>query len=128
MYLMCYIIEAMGHRPLRAVTGEEGVKMAVTERPDLILMDIQLPGIDGLEAIRRIRGSMACPSIPIIAITSYAMTGDRERLLAAGCNGYIEKPINSETIMAELKTYLTGPGSHAAAKGEDTLTPSGERQ
>jgi two-component system cell cycle response regulator DivK len=116
MYLMCYIIEKMGHEPIRAVTGEEGVEMSAAERPDLILMDIQLPGIDGLEAIKRIRASKASVSIPIIAITSYAMTGDRERLLAAGCNGYIEKPINSETIMSELNMYLAETTSSAIAE------------
>ncbi len=106
MYLICYIIGCMGHVPVKAVTGEEGVEMAVREQPDLILMDIQLPGIDGLEAIKQIRADQASVSIPIIAITSHAMTGDRERLLAAGCNGYIEKPINPETIMADLNAYL----------------------
>lgn len=107
MYLICYIIESMGHLPLKALTGEEGVDMASRENPDLILMDIQLPGIDGFEATKQIRASKESASIPIIAVTSYAMSGDRERLLAAGCNGYIEKPINPETIMSELKTYLT---------------------
>jgi CheY-like chemotaxis protein len=107
MYLMCYILEKMGHRAIKAVTGEEGVAMAAEQQPDLILMDIQLPGIDGLEAIRRIRADRTSAAIPIIAITSYAMSGDRERLLAAGCNGYIEKPINPETIMAELGRSLS---------------------
>ena len=128
MYLMCYLIEAMGHRPIKAVAGEEGVEVAVREGPDLILMDIQLPGIDGLQAIRRIRASKASLSIPIIAITSYAMTGDRERLLAAGCNGYIEKPINSETIMAELNRYLAETNSDAAAETTDRLTSPEEKQ
>ncbi len=106
MYLICYIIETMGHLPLKASTGEEGVALAAREQPDLILMDIQLPGIDGLEATKRIRAARESASIPVIAVTSYAMTGDRERLLAAGCNGYIEKPINPETIMDELNAYL----------------------
>lgn len=106
MYLIGYIIESMGHMIIKAGTGEEGVETALKERPDLVLMDIQLPGIDGLEATQRIRASQTGGAIPIIAITSYAMTGDRERLLAAGCNGYIEKPINPETIMAELDVYL----------------------
>jgi two-component system cell cycle response regulator DivK len=121
MYLMSYIIEKMGHKPIRAVTGEQGVEMAVTEQPDLILMDIQLPGIDGLEAIQRIRASKASVSIPIIAITSYAMTGDRERLLGAGCNGYIEKPINSETIMSELNAYLGETTPSAATESRHRL-------
>jgi two-component system, cell cycle response regulator DivK len=120
MYLICYIIEAMGHRPIKAMTGEEGVEMSAREQPDLILMDIQLPGIDGLETTRRIRASKASAPIPIIAITSYAMTGDRERLLAAGCNGYIEKPINPETIMSELNLYLT--------ENEDRSIPPEEKQ
>ncbi len=106
MYLISYIIESMGHVPLKATTGEEGVEMAAREEPDLILMDIQLPGIDGLEATRRIRASVKSAQVPIIAVTSFAMAGDREHLLAAGCNGYIEKPINPETIMDELNVYV----------------------
>ncbi len=106
MYLICFILEKMGHKAIKAATGEEGVDAAVRDLPDLILMDIQLPGIDGLEATKRIRQSKADGKIPIIAITSYAMVGDRERLLAAGCSGYIEKPINPDTIMAEIDKYL----------------------
>jgi CheY-like chemotaxis protein len=103
MYLISFILEKMGHRVLQADSGEKGIELASREQPDLILMDIQLPGIDGLEATKRIRQS---GDVPIIAITSFAMTGDRERLLAAGCNGYIEKPINPETIMGEIAAYL----------------------
>ena len=103
MYLISFILEKMGHRVLQADSGEKGIELASREQPDLILMDIQLPGIDGLEATKRIRQSA---DVPIIAITSFAMTGDRERLLAAGCNGYIEKPINPETIMGEIAAYL----------------------
>ena len=106
MYLITFILEKMGHGVLRAVTGEEGVEVAVRERPDLILMDIQLPGIDGLEATKRIRASETAGGIPIVAVTSFAMTGDRERLLAAGCNGYIEKPIDPDTIMAQIAGFL----------------------
>ena len=106
MYLIAFILEKMGHRVLRAVTGEEGVEMALRERPDLILMDIQLPGIDGLAATKQIRASASGERIPIVAITSMAMSGDRERLLAAGCNGYIEKPIDPETIMAQISGFL----------------------
>ena len=72
----------------------------------MIIMDIQLPGIDGLEATKRIRASEADGDIPIIALTSFAMAGDRERALAAGCTGYIEKPINPETFIAEIEKYL----------------------
>ncbi len=106
MYLMTFILERMGHVVLKAVTGEEGVEAAVRELPDLILMDIQLPGIDGFEATKRIRASAAARGVPIVAVTSLAMTGDRERLLAAGCNGYIEKPIDPDAIMGQIAGFL----------------------
>ncbi len=106
MYLICYIIETMGHLPLKASTGEEGVALAAREQPDLILMDIQLPGIDGLEATERIRAARESASIPVIAVTSYAMTGDREKTIEAGCNGYIEKPINPDTFMRQVEEHL----------------------
>jgi CheY-like chemotaxis protein len=109
MYLMTFILERMGHLVLKAVTGEQGVEAAVREVPDLILMDIQLPGIDGFEATQRIRASAAAQGVPIVAVTSFAMTGDRERLLAAGCNGYIEKPIDPDTIMAQIEGFLREP-------------------
>ncbi|MFI5197021.1 MAG: response regulator [Thermoanaerobaculia bacterium] len=109
MYLIAFILEKAGHQVLRAVTGEEGVEKAHRERPDLILMDIQLPGIDGFEATKRIRASAATGRIPIVAVTSFAMTGDRERLLAAGCNGYIEKPIDPDTILAQIAGFLREP-------------------
>jgi CheY-like chemotaxis protein len=106
MYLIGFILRKNGYEVLEAVTGEEGVELAIKEKPDLILMDIQLPGMDGLEATERIRESEADGEIPIVALTSYAMTGDRERALNAGCTGYIEKPINSETFMVEIEKYL----------------------
>jgi two-component system, cell cycle response regulator DivK len=109
MYLITFILQKMGHLVLQAVTGEQGVEAAVREVPDLILMDIQLPGIDGFEATTQIRASAAARRVPIVAITSFAMTGDRERLLAAGCNGYIEKPIDPDTIMAQISGFLREP-------------------
>jgi CheY-like chemotaxis protein len=105
MYLISFIVNTMGHRVVQARTGEEGVALAMAERPDLILMDIQLPGIDGLETTRRIREA-GIGGVPIIAVTSFAMSGDRERLLAAGCNGYIEKPIDPDTIKDEIGAFL----------------------
>jgi CheY-like chemotaxis protein len=90
---------------LEANTGIEGVAMAKSEKPDLILMDIQLPDINGLEATKQIRTALG-DKIPILAVTSYAMTGDREKCLAAGCNGYIEKPINPETFLQEIDSYM----------------------
>jgi len=106
MYLVSFILKKKGHEVIETKSGGEGVELAIKEKLDLILMDIQLPGIDGLEATRRIRNSKANGKIPIIALTSYAMVGDRERALKAGCTGYIEKPINPETFIAEIEGYL----------------------
>lgn len=108
LYLITFILEKAGHNVIAAKTGEEGVARALKERPDLILMDIQLPGIDGLETTRRIRESKTDSEVPIIALTSYALVGDREQVMSAGCNGYIEKPINPVTIMEEIEKYLAG--------------------
>jgi CheY-like chemotaxis protein len=106
MYLIGFILRSNGYEVLEATTGEEGVELAIKEKPDLILMDLQLPGIGGLEATKRIRESEADGEIPIVALTSYAMAGDREKALKAGCTGYIEKPIDPETFMAEIEEYL----------------------
>ncbi|MCK9591015.1 MAG: response regulator [Methanoregula sp.] len=105
-YLISFILRGSGYEVIEAVTGEEGVAVAISKRPDLVLMDIQLPGIDGYEATRRIRSAPESEKIPIIALTSYAMTGDRERALAAGCTGYVEKPINPDTIIDEIQKFL----------------------
>jgi CheY-like chemotaxis protein len=106
LYLIRFMLEKAGHEVIGAETGAAGVEAAIKEKPNLVLMDIQLPDIDGLEATKRIRASEADAEIPIIALTSYAMAGDREKALAAGCTGYIEKPINPETFIAEIEKYL----------------------
>ncbi|MCK4339032.1 MAG: response regulator [Candidatus Cloacimonetes bacterium] len=106
MYLIRFILTKNGYEVLEARSGEEGLELAIKEKPDLIIMDIQLPGIDGYEATKRIRESEADHEVPIIALTSYAMTGDREKALKAGCNGYIEKPINPETFISEMEKYF----------------------
>jgi CheY-like chemotaxis protein len=106
MYLISFILKKNSYEVIEATSGEESVELAIKERPDLILMDIQLPGIDGLEATKRIRASKADGEIPIIALTSYAMTGDKEKALAADCTGYIEKPIVPETFIAEIEKYI----------------------
>ncbi len=106
MYLIRFMLEKSGYEVIEAMEGTAGVGLAVKEKPDLILMDVQLPDIDGLEATKRIRATEADSESPIIALTSFAMAGDRERALTAGCTGYIEKPINPETFMAEIEEYL----------------------
>ena len=105
-YLIRFMLEKAGYEVIEARDGIAGVELAVKEKPDLIIMDIQLPDIDGLEATRRIRAGEADGGIPIVALTSYAMTGDREKALAAGCTGYIEKPIDPENFIAEIEKYL----------------------
>jgi two-component system cell cycle response regulator DivK len=106
MYLISFLLKGNGYEVIKATRGEEGVELAVKEKPDLILMDIQLPDIDGLEAVKKIRKTVQGKNIPIIAVTSYAMSGDREKLIKGGCTGYIEKPINIEAFISEIKRYL----------------------
>ena len=106
MYLITFILKKNGYEVIEARSGEDGIELAIKEKPDLIIMDIQLPKIDGLETTRRIRKSEANGTIPIVALTSYAMTGDREKALQAGCTGYIEKPIDPETFMGEVEKYF----------------------
>jgi len=100
------LLNTAGYRLIEAVDGEEGVKLAQSERPDLILMDIQLPILDGYEATRRIRASVELKSIPIIAVTSYALSGDDARARAAGCDGYVAKPFSPRELLAKVREFL----------------------
>jgi len=95
-----------GFEILEAVTGEEGIRMAETHHPDLILMDIQLPVLDGYEATRRIKAQAELASIPIIAVTSYALSGDADKVRAAGCDGYIAKPFSPRQLLATVHDFL----------------------
>lgn len=105
-YLISFILKKRGYQVIEARTGEEGVTLTIKEKPDLLITDIQLPDFDGLEAVKRIRESKADSKIPIVALSSHAMIGDKEKILNAGCTGYIEKPINPETFIAEIEKYL----------------------
>lgn len=107
-YMVRFLLESAGYQVLEARDGLTGVQLALTQPVDLILMDIQLPDIDGLEAARRIRAAAGDQTLVIVALTSYAMPGDREKALAAGCNGYIEKPINPETFIREIDKQVAG--------------------
>jgi len=104
-FLFRTLIATRDYQLIEARTGLQGVELAGKEELDLILMDIQLPDINGLEATRRIRDAQG-EETPIIAVTSYAMTGDKERCLLAGCNGYIEKPINPQDFLHDIDKYL----------------------
>ena len=104
--IMRDVLSSAGYELIEAVNGEDGVKLAHSERPDLILMDIQLPIIDGYEATRRIKGSAELKSIPIIAVTSYALSGDQAKARAAGCDGYVSKPFSPRDLLARVREYL----------------------
>jgi CheY-like chemotaxis protein len=104
--LITYALERNGYEVIAAETGELGVELAISEHPLFILMDINLPGIDGFEATRRIRQSKANGHTPIIAITSYAMAGDMDRIMASGCTGYFEKPIDPLTIVDKIHRII----------------------
>lgn len=106
LYLTRFLLERNGYQVIEAREGIRGVELAVKEKPDLILMDIQLPDMTGLEAVGLIRASEGDHEIPIVALTSYAMPGDREKALAVGCTGYIEKPIDPDTFMTEIEKFL----------------------
>jgi two-component system, cell cycle response regulator DivK len=95
-----------GYELTEAENGEEAIAAVAKRRPDLILMDIQLPVMDGYEATRRIRTNPDLKSVPIIAVTSYALTGDEDKAVAAGCNGYISKPYSPRDLLAKVRSYL----------------------
>jgi two-component system, cell cycle response regulator DivK len=95
-----------GYEVVAAATGEDGVALAETRAPALILMDIQLPDIDGYEATRRIKRHPALRNIPVIAVTSYALSGDDAKALAAGCDAYIAKPFSPRALLAKVRDYL----------------------
>ena len=100
------LLTSVGYEIIEAVTGEEGVTAAESHVPDLILMDIQLPGLDGYEATRRIKANAALRHIPIIAVTSYALSGDDVKAFEAGCNGYVSKPFSPRALLARIREFL----------------------
>jgi CheY-like chemotaxis protein len=101
-------LERRGFQVIIATDGATGVTMAQTERPDLILMDMSIPVLDGWEATRRLRAAEATSRMPIIALTAHAVVGDRERCLAAGCNDYEAKPVKFESLLVKIETLLNG--------------------
>ena len=103
------LLSSVGYELIEAVDGAEGVAMAQKERPDLILMDIQLPEIDGYEATRRIRAIPELAKVPIIAVTSYALSGDDAKARAAGCDDYVAKPFSPRQLLAKIRAFLPPP-------------------
>jgi two-component system, cell cycle response regulator DivK len=106
MQILRDLLGSVGYGLIEARDGEEGVKAAKAERPDLILMDIQLPILDGYEATRQIKADPALRAIPIIVVTSYALSGDEARARDAGCDGYIPKPYSPRQLLAKIREYL----------------------
>jgi two-component system cell cycle response regulator DivK len=98
-----------GYAVLEAVTGEQGLRVAVEHRPDLILMDIQLPDLDGVAALNRLRADPGTASIPVVALTAFAMKEDRERFLSAGFDGYLAKPIDIRSFSDRVRSFLRTP-------------------
>lgn len=105
-YLVRFLLERSGYTVHAVADGARGIEAARTLQPALILLDIQLPTMDGYQVARALRQQSALQHVPIVAVTSYAMPGDKERSLAAGCTGYIEKPINPETFVSEVESCL----------------------
>jgi two-component system, cell cycle response regulator DivK len=110
MKLFRDVLQASGYETLEATTGEQAIELATQHAPDLVLMDIQLAGMDGLTALRRLREDERTASIPVVALTAQAMTGDRERFLEAGFDGYMSKPVNVVEFIGMVKRHCEGRG------------------
>ncbi len=106
MYLMHFLLESNGFTVIEALNGQVGIQKAIDEHPDVILLDIQLPEMDGYQIAKILRKTPDIDTIPIIAVTSYAMAGDREKILTAGATDYIEKPINPATFVNQIKIHF----------------------
>ena len=108
MKLFRDVLQASGFATLEATTAEEGLELALTRRPGLVLMDVQLPGVDGIEALARLRADERTAAIPVLALTAQAMRGDRERFVEAGFDGYLAKPVNVLELIEVVTGYLEG--------------------
>lgn len=106
LYMETFLLEKQGYEVVGARDGREGIEVAMRLKPALIVLDIQLPVMDGHEVARRLKEQPETRAIPIVAVTSYAMPSDREKILDNGCEGYMEKPINPDTFVSELERYL----------------------
>jgi len=106
LYLITFILEKHGYPVVQARDGRQGIELATQAQPGLILLDMQLPVMDGYAVAQELRSIPALDSVPIVAVTSYAMAGDREKVMSAGCTGYIEKPINPDTFIAQVEGIM----------------------
>jgi CheY-like chemotaxis protein len=117
MELMTYLLKAFGHTTIVARDGEEGVDTALRTRPDLVLCDLALPKLDGFGVARRLKAEPSMNGVPLIAVTASAMVGDRDKVIAAGFDGYMSKPITPETFVSEVESYLPGKEGHGDHPG-----------
>ena len=108
MKLFRDVLSATGYRTLEARTGGEAIELATANTPDLVLMDIQMPDVDGVEALRRLRADERTAAIPVLAVTAQAMQGDRERFLAEGFDGYLSKPLNVRELIGTVRQHCDG--------------------
>ncbi len=109
--LLSDLLQVTGYSTNEATNGKQGVELAKTSKPDLILIDIQMPEMDGLEATRILKADAATRDIPILALSSYAMKGDKERILEVGCDGYLAKPLDIKELLKTVAEYLSGEGT-----------------
>jgi len=119
--LMIYLLEAFGHEPMKATSGQAGLELARRELPDLIICDVHMPNMDGYEVARHLKNHPTLSTIPLIAVTAFAMVGDRDKVLAAGFDGYISKPIVPETFVSDVEAYLQ-PIQRAAPRQPAPIT------
>ena len=110
MKLFSELLTASGYRTHEATTGERAVELALEHQPELVLMDIQLPDIDGIDALGRLRADERLATVPVLALTAQAMEGDRERFLAAGFDGYLSKPVDIAEFVSTVRRYCNGGG------------------
>jgi CheY-like chemotaxis protein len=119
LQLMVYLLQAFGHTPLEALDGETGLELIRRESPELVLCDIHLPSLDGFGVARDLKSHPALRNIPLVAVTALAMVGDRDRILSAGFDGYITKPISPETFVAQVEAFLPSTAHPSAVPPQD---------
>jgi len=119
--LMSFLLSAYGHTPLAAPDGARGIAAARSERPDLVACDVNLPGMDGFAVLAALKAEPELAAVPVLAVTALAMAGDREHVLAAGFDGYISKPIEPESFVAELEAFLPAPASSPSPSRRSVL-------
>jgi len=115
--LMGYVLRAFGHVVYLAADGAQGLELVQSVHPDLVVCDIQLPRVDGWEVARRLKANPALNQIPLVAVTALAMVGDRDRVLAAGFDGYISKPIHPEDFVKQVDAFLDGTAGRGPRRG-----------